>query len=208
MSIDKHCVPDVIAYMQTHMSEKRFTHTIGVANTAVKIGRFLIPQCCDELFLAGLLHDITKELPIEEQIRLIKEYGVQVTQEDLATPAVLHSFSGVAFIRRNFPDLATTRILSAVEKHTLGDADMSVFDKIIYLADYIEPGRMPDSCVKTRDYLFDNLSSESLEKSLQALDHAMLMALDFTFQYLRSARRPINTRSIRAKSSLESSILQ
>ena len=184
------------------LSEKRWLHTLGVADTAVRIGEYLLPDMTDELEVAALLHDVAKEIPLEEQIRVADEYGILLTDEDMSTPAAIHSFSGVGIIKRDFPAVASENVLSAVKNHTLGSPDMSVFDKIIYLSDYIEPGRKNDSCRRVREYLFSAMSSESAEERLKALDRAVMMAIDNTCAYVLSQGGHVNSRTLLAKASL------
>lgn len=200
--ITKDHIGDIRRSVEARLSPKRWLHTVGVADTAIAIGKYLLPDMCDELEVAALLHDVAKELPLEEQIRLSEEFGVELTDEDLATPAAIHSFSGVAVIKRDFPFAASDNILSAVKNHTLGGPDMSVFDKIIYISDYIEPGRLNDACRSVREYLFSAMSSESAEERLKALDRAVMMAIDNTCAYVLSQGGHVNSRTLLAKASL------
>ncbi len=185
-----------------YMSPARWQHTLGVADAATKIGEILLPEKLDILRAAAILHDVAKELPYDEQYELIREFGIEASGEDLATRPALHSFSGVALIKRDFPDFATEEILSAVQKHTLGDPGMSLTDMVIFISDYIEEGRRVDSCKTVRKFIFDNLVIGCPELNERIVHQAMVMALDYTADYLRSQNHPINSRSFDTKMSL------
>lgn len=185
-----------------YMSPTRWQHTLGVADAATKIGEIILPEKLDVLRAAAILHDVAKELPYDEQYELIKEFGIQASDEDLSTRPALHSFAGAALIKRDFPDFATEEILSAVQKHTLGDLDMSLTDKVIFLSDYIEDGRRANSCKTVRKFVFDNLTVGNQELNDRIINQAMVMALDYTADYLKSQNYPINSRSLDTKMSL------
>ena len=115
------------------LSAKRFSHTIGVEKCAAAIGAVLMPDSIEELRAAALLHDVAKEICIDEQLELLRESKFPLTDEDAATAGVIHSFTAPLIIKRDFPDFANDNILSSVEKHTVGAESMSVFDKIIFI---------------------------------------------------------------------------
>ena len=187
-TFDKQSISALRSRVKERISERRYKHTEGVASTAIKIGEILIPGRIDELECAALIHDAAKELPKAEILSIAAEMKCTVTAEDLASPAVLHAVVGPAVILRDFPEYATENILSAVRKHTTGDADMSVFDEIIFISDYIEEGRTYPSCIETRNEFFRSFSnSNSYEKNILALHKAVYRCLKNTVEAL-SAR--------------------
>jgi predicted HD superfamily hydrolase involved in NAD metabolism len=123
------------------LSAKRFSHTLGVERMAVKIGEKCLPDRIDELRVAALLHDISKEYSEAEHLELIKTYNFSLSDEDLASPQLWHSITAPFVVMRDFPEFRGEDILSAVRNHTVGAPSMSVFDEIILLSDYIEDGR-------------------------------------------------------------------
>ena len=188
--------------VSVRLSPKRFQHTLGVKNCAVLLGSKLLPDSLTELSAAALLHDISKELSWEDQLRIISDSGFPITDEDISTPRVIHSFTAPYVIKTEFPEYATVQILSAVENHTVGKADMSIFDKIIFLSDYIEENRTFDSCKSVRNFMlkdFSKLSGKDLEKRL---NDACILAIEGAEDALIRMNHPINTRMIRAKKSL------
>ena len=98
----------------------RFSHILGVERCAVSLGTLFLPERIDELSAAALLHDVTKEIPIDQQIKMLEESGFLLTEEDKNTPGVLHSFTAPLIIKRDFHLFATEDILEAVENHTVG----------------------------------------------------------------------------------------
>ena len=133
--------------MGKRLSRSRFTHTLGVEKMAVRIGEICIPDMVDKLRIAALLHDISKEYSEAEIFSLAKKYNIAFTDEDLASPQLWHSITAAAAIKEEFPEFCDADILSAVVNHTVGSPDMSIFDEIILLSDYIEEGRKYQNCV-------------------------------------------------------------
>lgn len=190
------------AEVERRMSEARFIHTLGVKRCAVLIGGLVLPQKCDELAAAALLHDITKELAPQEQQKLISEYSVSVTEADRRTPGVLHSFTAPAIISRDFSEFATRDILSAVECHTLGRPDMSLFDKIIFLSDYIEDTRTYTLCVKARERFFSGLSGLQKNEIIGKIDDAIVFCIDTNIKRLISEGQSVNERMEETRKSI------
>ncbi len=188
--------------VKKRVSEKRFSHILGVENCAYRLALKLIPDKLEFIRAAALLHDVTKEMRTEGQIQLLTENGIPLTEEDLSTPGVLHSFTAPIIIRNDFPDFAKSDILSAVEKHTLGGCDMSIFDKIIFISDYVEETRKYESCIKVRNMIFDNFENLSYEQALLRLDDACLMSIEEAQIALSKEGKVINSRMDKTKISL------
>ncbi len=190
-----------------YMSEERFLHTLGVEEMATILGEHFLPNKLDKLRCAALLHDIAKELPCSEQTMLADNYGIHLTEEDLSTIPALHSFAAVPLISRDFSEYTDSEILSAVFNHTLGDKEMSLFDKIIYLSDYIEFGREYESSKKIREFLFGKLSSiQDFTKKERVLNQAIVMSIDFTIEHLTSRGKHVHSRTLDTKNALSTLI--
>lgn len=184
-----------------YLSPERYRHTLGVEKSAAWLSSFFFSEEAGrEISAAALLHDIAKELPKEEQLRLIREGGAPLTEEDLSTPTLYHAFAAPALIRRDFPRFATENILSAVFAHTTGRANMTLFEKIIFLSDYIEEGRTYPSCVEVREQLLHALS-EGVSPQ-EALDRAVLSTLEQTLLSLTERALPVNSRTAAARDAL------
>ena len=165
--------------VKERLSEKRYIHTLGVEEMAVEIGKACLPERIDELRAAALLHDISKEYSEAEHLNVAKRHNIIMSDEDMAAPALWHSITAGAVVSEDFPEYATSDVLSAVVNHTVGSWDMSTFDSIILLADYIEAGRKYQNCVSLRETFLHELSlSKDAEDSIRALDRAVFVSLD------------------------------
>ncbi len=132
-------VDQIIEYLKNNLSEKRFLHTMGVAETAkVLADRWGVEPF--RAYVAGLVHDCAKEVPFDETIRLLEESGFDLSPLEKSTPGILHAPLGAILAKEIF-DIDDEEILCAVKYHTTGRENMSVLEKIIYIADFIEPNR-------------------------------------------------------------------
>lgn len=163
----------------TRLSEKRFSHTLGVEEMARKIGEKCIPERVSELRAAALLHDVSKEYSEAEHFLLMEKYNIPMGESELSEPALWHSLTAAAAVREEFPEYADEDILSAVYNHTVGSPDMSVFDEIILLSDYIEEGRKYPRCVSLREGFLSELDkAENTDEAILALHRAVVISLD------------------------------
>ena len=117
---------------------KRRPHVEGVAETARRLAERWGADP-DEAELAGLLHDCTKRYKGAEQLNLCEEYGIILTQADRESLPVLHALTGAEYARREFG--VSDEICAAIRTHTTGAPSMTLLQRIIYLADMIEPTR-------------------------------------------------------------------
>ncbi len=121
------------------LDEPRYQHTIGVMYTAGSMAMaFGYP--IEKAMLAGLLHDCAKCITDEEKIRLCKEHNIEISQAEYDNLSLLHAKAG-AILAKTLYGIEDLEILHAIQVHTTGEPDMNLLDKIIYIADYIEPGR-------------------------------------------------------------------
>lgn len=146
--------------------EKRFHHSLCVADEAKRLA-LKYGADADKMYLAGLLHDITKNMNHSEQLKLLKNGGIMLTDGEKSVPGIWHSFSGYVYLR-DVLKIKDDDILSAVRYHTTGKADMSLCEKIIYIADLTSAERDYPDVEKVR---------ELVDKSL---DEAILYVLKFT----------------------------
>ena len=138
------------------LKKKRVNHVLGCAETAVKLAR---RWGGDErtALRAGLLHDITKAIDGEDQLLLVDKYGILISDFERNYPKVLHAKTGAAVARHVFHEC--DEVVSAIYWHTTGRADMSLMEKIVYLADYIEPNRGFDGVEALRETAYQDLDS-------------------------------------------------
>lgn len=182
-----------------NISAVRFEHTLGVERAAAGISRVLCPEKLTLLCGAALLHDITKEYSFEKQLKICNEFGIILRNDEKNSPQILHAITAAAVIPSEYPDFACPELISAVRWHTTGRADMTLADKIIFLADYIEDGRRYESCRDLRESFWCGLTSARDDKSrLNCLDTAVLAELKGTIRSLGERGLAVNADTLRA----------
>lgn len=144
-----------IELLKQTLSKKRFTHSMNVAEMcyelAVKHG-----EDTEKAYLAGLLHDIKKEETPNAQKSLAVLSGMDVSAEELETPALWHGPAAAYHLKTKL-DITDEDILLSVRYHTAGNADMSRLQKIVYLGDLVSADRSYKDVEKYRKYSFDDL---------------------------------------------------
>lgn len=158
---------EIVDILEIRLSKKRFQHSLNVAEEAGKLAeKFGYPDT-EKAYLAGLLHDICKEIPKDEQLEMVKKSKLAVSDVELCTPPLFHAVAG-AWYAENVLNIRDDELLGAIRYHTVGRAGMSMLEEIIYLADLISADRNYKDVNKMR-----KLAYQSLEK-------AMLEALKFS----------------------------
>lgn len=185
------------------LSAERFAHTEGVAQTAAKMAFLYTPDAAHEIEAAAYLHDITKEYSLEKQLKICSEFGIIPRDDEAGVPAVLHAITAASIIPVEYPEFATETVISSVRWHTTGRAGMSLPEKIIFLADYIEEGRKYPDCIAAREF-FNSVDLSALDEHarLAHLDSAILMAIDATLNHLRRKGGLINSDTLAARNYL------
>lgn len=186
------------ANVKSRLGEDRYTHTLGVEATAVQIADFCLPAARSAIAAAALLHDIAKEMTDTELTEILKACPL-LAEEDMRSHKLYHAFAAPYIIKRDFPKFATEEILSAVFNHTSGSDGMSLFDEIIFVADYVEPNRKYRECIEARERLFSELCAASSERSILALHEAALREIESTEHALRTKGLSLNSRTEKAK---------
>ena len=185
------------------MSDKRYNHTLEVERMAARIGAIYAPDKINMLRAAALLHDITKEYSTELQLKICAEREIQLTEQDVLAAKTLHARTAAALIPERYPELATPEVISAVRWHTTGKAGMSICERIIYLADYIDMSRKFGDCVALRNYFFGvDLDAMTEEERLVHLDETLLISYDMTMRGLIEKSAPISPETIAARNEL------
>ena len=183
-------------------NEYRFSHTLGVVKEAARLAEMfsLPPEEAEELKLAAYLHDITKSVKGNGQKELYFYYGLPFGETEERSPKTLHAVTGAYFAKERFPALVSDRIFNAIRRHTTGEAGMTLFDKLLYLADYIEEGRSFPDCVALRE-LFTRLIGEK-GVSEAVLDETMIRSFDMTLEGLMKDGDYIHPQTVAARNSL------
>jgi predicted HD superfamily hydrolase involved in NAD metabolism len=125
--------------MMTELDKDRYEHTLGVMYTAASLA-MRYDEDIEKALIAGLLHDCAKCLSGDTKIKLCKKYHLNVSEVEKENPSLLHAKLG-AFLAAKKYHIKDKDIINAIASHTTGCPHMSLLDKIIYIADYIEPGR-------------------------------------------------------------------
>ncbi|MBE5856375.1 MAG: HD domain-containing protein [Lachnospiraceae bacterium] len=164
------------------LDRKRYEHTLGVAYTAMNLAS-LYGADIKKAEIAGLLHDCAKGMSNDELLEFCKKYNITVTEFEKKNPFLLHSKVG-SFIAASKYDIKDDDILNAILNHTTGRPSMSLLEKIIFIADYIEPNR------KTIPGL-----DESRKLAFSDLDKALLFILENILKYLESTGSEIDEKT-------------
>ena len=190
------------ASIPSYISGKRLEHTFSVEKEAICLAEMIFPTLnIDKKYLrdisaAALLHDITKYSSPEEHISLCEKYGI--TEYSSSSTAVLHARTG-AFVAKEAFDINDI-VFSAIFCHTTGKEDMNIFDKIIFIADYIEKTRTHESCVKAREYFYSD--AKVSDNLIKTLDMTIIMSLDSTLSYLEKSGADTDPETIKARNFL------
>lgn len=185
------------------MSDKRRNHTLEVEKMAERLGRIYLTERIPELRAAALLHDITKELSTEEHIEILEKHGVEITKSDRLSPKTFHARTAALLIPEQYPSLSSPDIISAVRYHTTGRADMTIMQKLIYLADYIDMSRTFEDCVHLREYFFDfDFDSATEREKMNHLNDTLILSYDMTIKGLVDGGKIINENTFEARNYL------
>lgn len=178
---------DMIAAVKEHLPEKRWVHTVGVMETAVQLAeRFGADS--DKADLAALLHDVAKYWPVQRMEAVIREEGLPGELLE-ADKDLWHAPVGAYVAEQEF-GIRDPEVLDAIRYHTSGRPGMTVLDKIVCLADYMEPGRSFPEVDRIRE-----LAGTSLEQ-------ALLAGFDSTLSFLLSKGKKIFPTTVLARNAL------
>lgn len=186
--VKKLLLTDYSSVLEQRLSSERLRHSMAVSDTAVALAKH---YGADEkkAQLAGLLHDYARELPTTSLLGKCEAFGIMMSAADRNNPVILHAPLGAELIARELA-IDDEEIYHAIALHTTGGADMSLLDKIIYLADCIEPNRRYRGVDKLR------------EVAEIDIDLALLAAFDHSLLYLIDKRSWIHPNTIAARNDL------
>jgi predicted HD superfamily hydrolase involved in NAD metabolism len=169
-----------------------------VAELAVLFG--LSENDSNRLRAAAILHDITKELSVDGHLELCKKHSLEVTEDDLKSPKVFHSLTGAYEAMELYPETIDRETFNAIKYHTTGRAGMTLFDKLLYLADYIEKTRSFPDCVKLREYFY------SKPASVGHLNKTLLISFDMTLKNLEDEGQFVHPSTLIARNAIAKEI--
>lgn len=189
----------ILKWLEENLSAKRFSHSLGCAQTAQKLAK-LYGLDETKAYLAGLVHDCAKNFDDEVLLNIIKtEIKVGYKEDELKNPKILHAIAGAYLIQKNF-EIDDNEIISAVRNHTVGSTDMTTFDKIIFLADKIEPNSRDEKYTKKIYKIIEN------NKGVIGLDTALLKCFCETIKSLVKRKLYICTSTIDVYNKLQENV--
>ena len=154
------------AEMAKRLPEERYRHTLGVEKEMRALAKIYLPDQAEEAAAAGLLHDVTKPFSYKEQLEYADENGVFLDEDERDVPPVIHAKTGAHYVKTHFPQFATEAVVHAISVHTLADTDMSIFDMMLFLADFTEENRTYEDCLALRRRLYTEMESRMADKEI------------------------------------------
>jgi len=170
--------------LKSKLNEKRYHHSLCVADEARRLAEKYggdVEKC----YLAGLLHDITKNLSETEHLQIFETFGIMLNAIEMNAEKLWHAISGSAYIE-NILNLNDKELIDAVRYHTTAKADMSLTAKILYLADFTSADR---------DYDDVDIMRNKVEISI---NDAMLYALQYSIKDLTERGKAVHIDTIEA----------
>ncbi len=174
-----HKVHKIRKKLKSELDTDRYEHTLGVMYTASSLA-MCHGEDIEKALLAGLLHDCAKCIPSETKIRLCDKYHLSISEVEMKNPSLLHAKLGAFLAARNY-HVENREIVDAIACHTTGRPHMSRLDKILYIADYIEPGRRE----------LPNMA-DVRKMAFQDLDECLYRILKDSLVYLNSRNLPLD----------------
>lgn len=179
----KYSIEDIQNKLRKKLKGSRYIHTLGVEYTSVCLA-MKYEESLERAELAGLLHDCAKELPEKKMIKICRNHGEKISKMEFEQPFLLHGKAGACIAKDTF-GVEDEAVLNAIRYHTTGRPAMTLLEKIVFVADYIEPNRKKaDRLPELRRLAFENL------------DEAVLRILEQTLDYLEKAGKQIDRHTI------------
>lgn len=172
----------------SYLKHKRIPHVLGVEHEAIRLAERYGGDM-DRIRVAALLHDCTKKLDMPTQLALCKKYGLELDELEQKALKLLHSKTGAAIARDLYG--VDDEVYNAIYYHTTGRANMTHMEKIVYLADYIEPTRDFPGVDKLRKVCYEDL------------DKGLLMGLEMTIEEMAEMGNPVHHATLEARDALK-----
>lgn len=170
--------------LKNRLTEKRYNHSLCVADEAVRLAQKYGGDC-EKAYLAGLLHDITKNASQEEHLHIFSEFDIMLNDVEKPAEKLWHAISGAAYIE-HILKLDDKEIITAVRYHTTARENMTHLEKLLYLADFTS---------QDRDYEDVDIMRQKVEISMEA---ALSYALSYTINDLVSRGKPLHMDTVKA----------
>lgn len=155
---------ELLPYVRSKVTEKRFKHILGVVKEAsrIAVANNLDELTIDKLRIAALLHDVAKDMVYDEVESFEIEYNVSVSYKDIIANRDTHGYiaANIAYYKYKIEDL---NIINSIKFHTTGRPNMTLFEKIIFVADYTEENRNFPNLEQVRDLCLQNIDNAMFE---------------------------------------------
>ncbi len=181
-------------YLKKHLKESRYKHVLGVVETSERLAR-LYGADENKARYAALIHDLAKGRSDEELLKMAIKSGYDVCNEEKKSPQLLHGLVA-AIIAKEKMGIEDEEILNAATFHTTGKANMTLLEKIVYIADYIEPNRDFPEVQKLRDITFKDL------------DRGVLQGFDNTIKFVIERKEILHLKTIEARNYLLQEVIK
>lgn len=175
----------ILEYLKNNLSQNRFIHSINVSKEAVRLSK-IYGYDIAKAELAGIIHDCAKDIELKEQKLYAKNCGFFVDDLTYKIPNLVHAPASV-YICKNVFNIKDIEILSSIRYHTTGRTDMSLIEKIIFVADIIEPSRKFKKVEEIRTLAYKNI------------DEALFFALDTTIDYIVEKKLLLHPDTVKAR---------
>lgn len=189
MQINEEFINSKIIYeyknlLKSRLKEKRYNHSLAVADEAKRLA-VLYKADPYKAYLAGLLHDITKNSDVSEHFGIFEAYGIKLSKVEMSAEKLWHAISGAAYVE-HYLGIDDTDVINAIRYHTTAKANMSRLETVLYLADFTSADR---------DYDDVDVMRSLVDKSA---DEALSYALSYTIKELLEKGAPIHPDTLSA----------
>ncbi len=144
--------------LKRYISRERFAHSLEVAKLSKKIAEFYTYENIENAYIAGLLHDVAKDMSFEEHLNLANKYSYKYSLSELDSPATLHAPIGRLLAQHQF-GIENPEILLAIAHHTTGRPNMCLLEKIVYLADIVDAGKKVEHALRVKKLVYSDLDA-------------------------------------------------
>lgn len=175
--------------LEKEIGTLRYNHSLGVMNTSIKLARYYNANE-KKAALAGLLHDCAKFDAQKDLLKMADEFGIILDNVMRNNVELIHGPLGAEIAKREY-NILDKEVLDAISYHTTGKENMSLLEKIIFIADYIEPSRKFKGVEKIRELAFQNLNL------------SLIIAMDNTIKFLVDGGKLIHLDTVRARNHLK-----
>ena len=176
---------EAYTYLRNNLRSDRYMHTLGVISVAKKLAK-LNGVSEEKAEIAALSHDIAKNMSKEDMADIIKQNNIKLSLEESISKQLWHSILAPIVARKELK-IEDKDILGAIRWHTTGKENMTKLEKIIYIADMIEPSRQFEGVDEIRNV------------TLQNLDEGVLLGLTHTIEFLQSKNLIVDNNTINAR---------